>query len=1639
MQANLRALIVLQEVRRGDRPATAQEQEQLARWSSWGAVPQIFDEQREDFTGERKQLRGLLDEHAYAAARRTTINAHYTDPAYAQAIWDALEQLGFDGGEVLEPGCGSGTFIGMAPDEARLTGVELDPTTAAIAAALYPHASIRGESFADTRLPAGFFDATIGNVPFAPVALHDPRHNRDGHTMHNHFIIKSLDLTRPGGIVAVLTSRYTLDARNPAARREMNARADLLGAVRLPTGAHRRAAGTDAITDLLMFRRREPGRAPAATAWEGTRPVLIDGETERINNYFDHTPEHVLGHLQVGHGAYNAQTLLVRGDLQDTAARLAGALSEITTAAQRAGLAMSVRDDRERAPERVAKAGSELWDGHITAEPSGSFARLRNGAHEPMTVPRTQQRELRALLGLRDGATDLLRVEAATLEDTPEIDVLRAQLRAAYSEYTARYGPLNRFTLRSTGREDPETGEMGMARITPPALRLLRDDPFGPLTRSIEVFDDMAQTASPAALLRERMILPRTPVLGADTPQDALAVTLDTHGRVDLAEIARLLGQDEQQTRDELGQLVYDDPAAGRLVPAAEYLSGDVREKLEHARQAAEQNPALAVNVTALEGVLPRDLGIEEIQARIGAVWIDTDTHAQFLREILDDPSIRVEHPGGSMWEVRGNTYSVAATSEWGTARIDAPAIAKKVLEQRTIQITDDRGDGTRVLNPVETAAAQEKAGAMQERFSEWVWEDDARAQRLLREYNRRFNSIVLRDYTSEGERLTLPGLARTFAPREHQRGAVARMLSEPAVGLFHQVGAGKTAEMVMGTMELRRLGMTSKPAVVVPNHMLEQFSREWLQLYPQARVLAASSEDLAGEHRRAFVARAATNDWDAIIMTRSAFERIPLSPDAQVAYERKEIASLRAMLENARAGEGLTVKRLERMVLTREQRLADRLDGARDPGITFEMTGVDYLVVDEMHDYKNLQTVSNIRDAAIDGSKRASDLHMKTEYLRERHGERVITAATATPIANSVTEAHVMARYLRPDLLRAAGVEDFDSWAATFGQTVTEIEMAPTGGGSYRMQTRFSRFQNVPEMLRMWHVFADVKTAEDLNLPTPAIQPRGDGRRVPETIVIEPTPEIRDYVAGLGERAEKVRARGVAPEEDNMLKISTDGRKAALDMRMVSSQPPTGPTKIDRAAENIARIHHQHADRVYTDPETGEPAARPGALQIVFCDLGTPGPGWNAYDELREQLAARGVPREAVRYIHEARNDSEKARLFAAARNGDVAVLIGSTQKMGVGTNIQTRAIALHHLDCPWRPADLEQRDGRILRQGNQNPEVGLYRYVVQESFDAYSWQTVARKARFINQITRGRLDTREIEDIGDNALSFAEVKALASGDTLIMDQARADAETTRLQRLQRAHQRNHALLNRTLTDAQATITGTEKQLADLQAAIAARQDTRGDAFEITIADRTLNARADAGQHLTRWITDHTHGGMPWGRAQHPLGPVGTLGGLDIHAALRLSLDGRPNVELALAGVPAPPASLTLADARADAQSLIRQLEHRLNDLPALQGRVETNLARATTQAASAQDALAKPFKHADALAAAQKRSQDIANLMQARQQPETATPEPASAHMAATATPDGWRPVPPTTPGVAKRRRAQQPQPGRDNEPSR
>ena len=1603
----------------------------LARWTSWGALSEVFDEGDGRYAPVRDELRELLGPEGWRAGSRTTLNAHYTDTAYAPMMWQVLADLGFTGGEVLEPGCGAGTFIAAAPAGVHVVGIELDPTTAAIASLLHPaKATVYAESFADTRLPSGSFDAVIGNVPFGRISLYDPHHNPDGLSIHNHFIVKSLALLKPGGLMVVLTSRYTLDAKDTTARERMYALADLVGALRLPTGAHARAAGTAAVTDLLVLRRRPPGEAPGDPSWlQVTAPFPQQAPELWVNTHFRHG-RHVLGTFRLAHGQFSAADLTVEA----TRDRGVG-LRETVVTRGRVELQHLARDARRAGLTHCAAAHSPVespsagWPVERAADPALRLGHLRitgtgvqgyAGAQrwDDIAVPGSHRAELGALLGLRDALGALLTAETAAA-DPDALTAGREALNRLYDAYRARYGPINRFSTARTGRVD-EDGNDILRQVPAAAVRALRGDPLGPAVRALEVFDPTTQSATKASIFRERVIAPRQVVTRADTPADALAVCLDTHGRVDLATIAGLLDLDETQARHQLGALVFHDPHTDRLVPAAEYLSGNVRTKLTTARQALDLDPRYAVNVTELEKVQPEDLGPDEIQVAFGAVWIPADVVTAFLLDTLADEHVRVHHIGGSEWLVEnGDRHSVAATSTWGTGRLDALTIVRRLLRQEPIRVSDKvpTPDGGQiwVINPTETDAANEKAEALKTRFAEWAWEDPARAHALTRRYNDTFNAIRLRTYDTTHMRL--PGLALTFTPHPHQLAAAARMVAEPAVGLFHDVGAGKTAEMVIGVMELRRLGLVRKPAVVVPNHMLEQFAREFLQLYPQARILAAGSADLPTDKRRQFVGRIATGDWDAVIMTRTAFEALPVSVDAQRAYESDRMTGVRDQLSRAQdTGSTRTVKRLEGDLLRAEERLKKLLDKRRDTGVSFEQTGIDYLVVDELHEYKNLTVISRIPGVGRIGSQRATDLDMKIHTLRRTVGDRVITGATATPIANTVSEAYVMQAYLRPDLLTAAGLTDFDAWAATFGQTVTELELTPAGG-TYRMNTRFARFCNIPEMLRLWHVSADVKTGDDLGLPVPALRMRTDGTRAAQTLVVQPSPDILHYVAGLAARADKVKSRAVTPDEDNMLLITTDGRKAALDLRLVTATAPTpalldAPTKIAVAAARIHQIWTETRHLTYLGDD-GTPSPHPGALQIVFCDLSTPSTAWNVYDELKAALTERGLDPARIRYIHDANTDPAKATLFSACRSGQVDVILGSTSKMGVGTNIQRRAIALHHLDCPWRPADIAQREGRILRQGNQNPEVGIYRYVVERTFDAYMWQTVERKARFIAQVMRGRLDVREVDDVGDTTLSYGEVKALASGDPRVLERAAAEQAVTKLERLERAHNRGQSQLLFTATTLTGEIDTIRQHVADLEPAIAGSVNTSGTAFAAIIAGHRHTERPAAATALRQSLAPQLIRLHEAHRPAHTMARILTLGGHTFDAHLTVG-HGQHRADLTIPGVPANPVTLIGDDIlNGDGHGIITRIENRVAGLPELRGSLHRRLERCRAELAAAQDRVGMPFPRAGQLQAARTRLATVIDAMSPREPAHTQTPAalPAQANPGAPTGSDALR----------------------------
>ena len=1428
----------------------------------------------------------------------------------------------------------------------------------------------------------------IGNVPFSAARLHDRRYNAAGHSMHNHFIIKSLKFLKPGGLLAVLTSRYTMDAQDTAAREEMAGLASLVTAVRLPSGAHRRAAGTEAVTDLLILRRAEPGTPHGRPQWRRAFETNLDGGTAWINEYWRDHPENVLGSFTVGHGQYNDHDLTVRPseDLSGIASQLAVRL---------AARPVTV------APQEVRAAEADRFDGTLRASGDGSFSVLRDGLWQDWPCPATQAGELRDLLGLRDTVAALLNAEASSPDDTPGIAELRAELNRRYDAYADAYGPVNRTGWKRTGKTD-DTGNDILARNPPPQGKFSQD-PYAAAVYALEDFDPETGQAAKTVIFTQRVVTTRRARESASDPADAVAICMDQAGEVRIEDAARLLGSaSADEARAMLGELVYDEPGTGRLVPAAEYLSGKVRAKLHEAVQAAQDDPRFDVNVAALRRALPDDLGPGEIDARLGASWIDWRYVQQGLREILEDPRLKVEKGHGTSWTVTGDKTSVLATQVWGTEDRDAVTLAACLLEQRPVKVSPERSehDDTprdkhqkRLQAAAATVTARAKADELNRRFGEWLWEDPARTADLVKTYNERFNSLVLRSY--DDARPALPGLAAWFREwvHPHQLAAVARIINEPAVLLAHDVGAGKTAEMAMGAMELRRLGLAAKPAIVVPNHMLEQFQREFLQLYPQARVLAAGNDDLQALGRHRFVGRIATGNWDAVIMSQSVFERIPISAPEIERYIGAQLAGYDAWLERAREASQSKrmIKKMETRKLMREQRLRKKLDRARDGGISWEQTGIDYLFIDEAHQYKNLDIRSNNQELDIDGSGRASDLEMKLDYLRTTHGRRVVTFATATPIANSMTEAYVMSRYLRPDLLADAGIEDFDAWVGTFAATTTDVEVAPEGG--IRVKDRFARFRNIPELLNMWRVAADVKTKEDLRLPVPELI---GGK--PEVVPVEPSEQLLGFMQTLARRAEAVRSRAVLPDEDNMLKISNDGRLAALDPRLAGLRAPESG-KLDIAAQNIARIEHEYRGHRYYDSD-GNLLPVTGSLQIVFCDLGTPGgkSRWNAYEYLRDKVAEYGADPRMVRFMHEAKSDKAKAELFAAARAGKISVLIGSTSLMGVGTNVQDLAVALHHLDCPWRPADVAQREGRILRQRNKHSRVHIYRYVTERSFDAYMWQTVTRKAKFIDQVIHGKTSSRDAEDIGGDmgALSYSEVTALATGDMRILAKAKADSDVRRLEDLESAWRRTRQHLTTKIGDNQQSVARLTDVTARLDAAIERRVDTRADAFTIRLDGQVFSKRTDAAACLRSVLHAQISQAKKGTRLRDDPGRIGTLGGFTIMSTPTWGAGDQVWAHLRFDGVPVPAVRISETELGLTSGKppvgLITRLENKLADLSADRDRAAEEISRIQAETERARTAIGAPFAHANELARARTQSERLAEELSG--QPSAAPP---------------------------------------------
>ena len=1333
-RANIEAIQLLKYLERNGFQASPEQQDKLSGYVGWGGIPEVFDENKSEWKREFEELKSLLTPEEYEAARGSTLNAHYTSPTVIRAIYEAVGGMGFEGGRVLEPSMGVGNFFGLLPENmanSRLYGVELDSITGRIAKQLYPKADVTVAGFETTNRP-GFFDLAVGNVPFGQYQVHDPEYDRLGFSIHNYFAAKMLDQVRPGGIVAFVTSRYTLDAKDESVRRYLAERGELLGAIRLPNNAFRANAGTDVVSDIIFLQRRE---APATELPEWVHV----GENEdgfAINNYFLQHPDMVLGTPTAESTQYGRQDYTVAPiEGAELSELLHEAVQNIHGEYAEREIEEAERSDILPADPDVRNYSFTLVDGEVYYREGGIM--VRQDVSAAMTA------RIKGLMELRDCTRRLIQLQTEDASDV-EIATEQRRLNLLYDAYTVKHGLIS-------NRENK---------------RAFSDDSSYYLLCSLEILDEDGKLERKADMFTRRTIQPHRPVEHTETAAEALAVSLNELGRVDMGYMSRLCGKSETEIAAELSGVVFRVPGEERYATADEYLSGNVREKLREAEAAAKAEPSFNINVEALRAAQPRELTASEIDVRLGATWIEPRYIAQFMVNTFQPSywasrSMSVNYsPYTSEWRIEGKSAvsanDVNAFSTYGTSRMNAYKILENTLNLRDVRIYDkiEDPDGTerRVLNVKETTLAQQMQQVIKDAFRDWLWKDADRRQTLVAKYNELFNSTRPREY--DGSHLTFPGMNPEIELREHQRNAIARILYGGNSLLAHEVGAGKTFTMAAAAMEAKRLGLCRKPMFVVPNHLTEQWASEFLRLYPSANILVATKKDFEPANRKKFCARIATGDYDAVIIGHSQFERIPVSQERQERLLRSEIDEITEGINQLKrsSGERFSIKSMEKTKKSLEAKLKKLLDSPKDDVVTFEELGVDRLFVDEAHSHKNLydhtkkQNVAGLSSAE---AQKSTDMYMKCRYMDEQTGSHGVVFATGTPVSNSMTELYTMQRYLQHDTLERLGLGHFDSWAANFGETVTALELAPEGSG-YRTRTRFSKFFNLPELMNLFREVADIKTADQLNLPKPEI--------VYHNEVSQPTEIQKKLVQELSERATKVHARMVDPSEDNMLAITNDGRKLGLDQRVVNPLLPDEPgTKVNKCVDNVFRIWQDGAGEKLT--------------QLIFCDLSTPGKGFNVYDDIKKKLSDRGVPESEIAFIHTADTEAKKKELFAKVRSGNVRVLIGSTAKMGAGTNVQDRLVALHDLDAPWRPGDLDQRKGRIARQGNMNETVYVYRYVTENTFDAYLWQTLENKQKFISQIMTSKSPVRSCEDADETTLSYAEVKALCAGDPRIKE----------------------------------------------------------------------------------------------------------------------------------------------------------------------------------------------------------------------------------------------------------------------------
>ena len=1421
---NVEAIRTLEKIEGENRIATPEEQEILAKYVGWGGLADAFDETKTNWASEYQELKSLLSAEEYDSARESTLNAHYTSPVIIKAIYDAMERMGFSKGNILEPAMGIGNFFGMLPEkmqESRLYGVELDGITGRIARQLYPNADVKITGFEKTDYPNDFFDVAIGNVPFGQYKVADRAYDKHNFLIHDYFFAKALDKVRPGGVVAFVTSKGTMDKKSPEVRKYLAQRAELLGAIRLPNTAFKENAGTEVTSDILFLKKRD-----RVIDIEPDWVHLCENEDGiAMNQYFADHPEMIMGKMEMVSGQFGMEatctpdtTISLSKQLEKAISHIEGSIDEVE---------FDELDD-ELAREAIpADPGVKNYSYTIVDE---RVYYRENSIMKPVDVSETMEQRMKGMVQIRDCTQELIDYQ---LNEYPEdmIKSKQAELNELYDAFSKKYGLINSQTNK----------------------RAFNQDSSYCLLCSLEKLDDEGNFKGKADMFSKRTIKKAEVVTSVDTASEALAVSLGERARVDLAYMSELTGKSEEEVAKELARVIFQNPVTEKWETADEYLSGNVREKLATARVFAENRPEFAINVTALEGVQPKELDASEIEVRIGATWIEPKYIEDFMRETFETPDylfdrnlVGVQYSDVTgQWNVKGKNAdrgNSLVNMTYGTSRANAYRILEDSLNLRDTRIFDtieEDGKEKRVLNKKETMLASQKQEAIREAFKDWVFRDPERRQTLCAKYNELFNSTRPREY--DGSHLKFPGMTPDITLRPHQLNAVAHQLYGDNTLLAHCVGAGKTFEMIAAAMESKRLGLCQKSLFVVPNHLTEQWASDFLRLYPGANILAATKKDFEPANRKKFCSRIATGDYDAVIIGHTQFEKIPLSMERQAAMIERQITEIEMAIEAVKAekGERYTIKQMEKTKKSLDARLSRLNDTSRkDNVVTFEQLGVDRLFVDESHNYKNLflyTKMRNVAGIAQTEAQKSSDMFAKCQYMDELTGGKGIIFATGTPISNSMTELYTNMRYLQYSTLQKLGLGNFDSWAATFGETQTAIELAPEGTG-YRAKTRFAKFFNLPELISLFKESADIQTPDMLKLPVPEAEY--------ENVVLKPSEYQKEMVQSLADRAEAVRDRKVEPHVDNMLKITNDGRKLALDQRLINDMLPDednskSTTCVDKAFEIWEETKEQKS------------------AQLIFCDLSTPkGDGtFNVYEDICNKLKEKGVPPEEIAFIHDANTEKRKAELFAKVRSGQVRFLLGSTAKMGAGTNVQDRLIALHHLDVPWRPSDIEQQEGRILRQGNMNDKVKIFRYVTEGTFDSYSWQLIENKQKFIGQIMTSKSPVRSCEDIDEAALSYAEVKALATGNPYIKEKMDLDIQVSKLKLLKANHtSQRYRLEDNIAKHYPMQITALKERLEGYRADIqtyAAHKPVDKDAFSMKIGNRTYTDKKEAGAAL--------------------------------------------------------------------------------------------------------------------------------------------------------------------------------------------